>query len=151
VGAVLRPGDGAGADGVPPRLGARLVGRPLARKGGPGSGPEPRRSRGLQCSPRLRRGPGPDGRRRRPGRTAMPTLLILLLVLPALGAAGVAVLGALGRRDDGGNDNAEAIRWVSLASTVGCLGLAAALAAGYASLPRVQGRIASAEAPKPEF
>src|SRR5262249_8652215 len=87
----------------------------------------------------------------RPGRAAMPTLLILLLVLPALGAAGVAVLGALGRRDDGGNDNDETIRRVSLACTVGCLGLAAALAVGYASLPRVQGRLGSTEAAKAEF
>ncbi len=79
----------------------------------------------------------------------MPTLLLILLALPLATAVVVAVLGSLGRRpatEGEANDvpapgaNDDAVRWVSLASTVASLVVAAIVAFTYARSEEMQHR-----------
>src|SRR4051812_11094123 len=77
----------------------------------------------------------------------MPTLLILLIALPLASAVGVAVLGFLGRRPEAEQSDGPVsgafdgtIRWISLASTVVSLVVAAIVGVSYASDPGLHER-----------
>jgi NADH-quinone oxidoreductase subunit M len=77
-----------------------------------------------------------------------PALVVVLLILPLAGAIGVAVLGFLGRKPEaepaedgpspGPYDNA--IRWLSLGSTLAGLVVATVLAVTYAAHPDLHNR-----------